>query len=117
MYVKIYCLKAWTLILFDHQSILYWVMIDQEQLQAVFVSSGPVVKTKLFSMQMSFKGIELFDVAVGPILIVALLLFFDFFNDHELAHFRQMKPHSEIWSNFKNKKNFEFAMAKYQLII
>lgn len=78
MYVKIYCLKAWTLVLFDHQSILYWVMIDQEQLQAVFLSSGPVVKTKLFSMQMSFKGIELFDVAVGPILFVALLLFFDF---------------------------------------
>lgn len=91
-------------------------MIDQEQLQAVFLSSGPVVKTKLFSMQMSFKGIELVGGG-GAYSICCSPSFLRFFNDLELAHFRQMKPHSEIWSNFKNKKNFEFAMAKYQLII
>lgn len=89
MYVKIYCLKAWTLILFDHQSILYWVMIDQEQLQAVFLSSGPVVKTKLFSMQMSFKGIELVGGG-GAYSICCSPSFLRFFNDLELAHFRQM---------------------------
>lgn len=89
MYVKKNCLKAWTLILFDHQSILYWVMIDQEQLQAVFVSSGPVVKTKLFSMQMSFKGIELVGGG-GAYSICCSPSFLRFFNDLELAHFRQM---------------------------
>lgn len=89
MYVKIYCLKAWTLILFDHQSILYWVMIDQEQLQAVFVSSGPVVETKLFSMQMSFKGIELVGGG-GAYSICCSPSFLRFFNDLELAHFWQM---------------------------